>query len=132
MFLTPLPSLLAFGRLRAQTPSGGSGPLRRASAPFAAKAAQGWRSPLRRRRQGLTPIWAVGPAALPCAGGFPPQRPPLTTRPAVHYPLATIPYPLVFTRFRCHLEKPAHNVTKTGRLRAESDRFSPDSRDRRP
>ena len=36
-------SLPAYGRLRAQTPSGGSGPLRRASAPFAAKAAQGCR-----------------------------------------------------------------------------------------
>ncbi len=32
-----------YGRLRAQTPSGGSGPLRRACAPFAAKAAQGCR-----------------------------------------------------------------------------------------
>ena len=36
-------ALAAYGRLRAQTPSGGSGPLRRACAPFAAKAAQGCR-----------------------------------------------------------------------------------------
>ena len=46
---------------------------------------------------GRVPIWAVGPVALPCAGGFPPQRPPPTTRPAIrslrtnHYPLQ---YPL--------------------------------------
>ena len=82
----PLPTAVrCLGRLRAQTPSGGSGPLRRACAPFAAKAAQGWRSPLRRRRQGLSPMWAVGPAALPCAGGFPrnaPLKTRLPTRPA--------------------------------------------------
>ena len=38
-----IPNSCQYGRLRAQTPSGGSGPLRRACAPFAAKAAQGWR-----------------------------------------------------------------------------------------
>ena len=53
-----------FGRLRAKTPSGGSG---QAVAPSNVT--------LRRRRKGLTSIWAVGPSALPCAGGFPPQRP---------------------------------------------------------
>ena len=37
------PNSCPYGRLRAQTPSGGSGPLRRACAPFAAKAAQGCR-----------------------------------------------------------------------------------------
>ena len=71
--LSPHSSLLS---PRLWAPSGGSGPLRRACAPFAAKAAQGWRSPLRRRRQGLAKNWAVGPSALPCAGGHPPQRPP--------------------------------------------------------
>ena len=39
-------------------------------------------------------IWAVGPSALPCAGGFPPQRPPSTTRPA---PRRTVPRPFSFS-----------------------------------
>ena len=46
--------------------------------------------------------WAVGPAALPYAGGFPPQRPPPIPRPATaapasrSYPLATNPNPQQF------------------------------------
>ena len=31
---------------------------------------------------GSIPLWAVGPSALPCAGGFPPQRPPPFARPS--------------------------------------------------
>ena len=73
---------LGRGRLRARTPSGGSGPLRRACAPFAAKAAQGWRSPLRRRRQGLSPYMGGRAFGPPLCGGTPPATPPTKTRPA--------------------------------------------------
>ena len=70
---------LAPGRLRARTPSGGSGPLQlRPCAPFAANSCgSGLGSANPRRPQGLRPFMAVGPTALPCAGGHPPQRPPL-------------------------------------------------------
>ena len=49
-----------FGRLRAQTPSGGSGPLRRASAPFAAKAAQGCRRQTPAAARGYALFWRSG------------------------------------------------------------------------
>ena len=71
---------LAPGRLRARTPSGGSGPLRRACAPFAAKAAQGC------RRQ--TPAAARGYALFGRSGlrpslvrGDTPRNAPLYTMP---------------------------------------------------
>ena len=84
------------GRLRAQTPSGGSGPLRRACAPFAAKAAQGWwrqlfgatRGYALSGRSGLRPSLVRGDS---------PRNAPYKTRPATaalvfyHYPLTTIP-----------------------------------------
>ena len=69
-----------YERLRAQTPSGGSGPLRRACAPFAAKAAQGCRRQTPAAARGYALLWAVVPTALTCAGGHPPQRPPPKTR----------------------------------------------------
>ena len=49
-----------FGRLRAKTPSGGSGPLRRASAPFAAKAAQGCRRQTPAAARGYALFWRSG------------------------------------------------------------------------
>ncbi len=48
------------GRLRAQTPSGGSGPLRRACAPFAAKAAQGCRRQTPAAARGYALFWRSG------------------------------------------------------------------------
>ena len=53
-------SLLAYGRLRARTPSGGSGPLRRACAPFAAKAAQGCRRQTPAAARGYALLWRSG------------------------------------------------------------------------
>ena len=47
-------------RLRAQTPSGGSGPLRRACAPFAAKAAQGCRRQTPAAARGYALLWRSG------------------------------------------------------------------------
>ena len=35
-------------------------------------------------------FWAVGPSALPCAGGFPPQRPPLASDPAFSSPATSL------------------------------------------
>ena len=84
------------GRLRAQTPSGGSGPLRRACAPFAAKAAQGWW----RQTAGATRGYALsGRSGLrpSLVRGDSPRNAPYKTRPATaalvfyHYPLTTIP-----------------------------------------
>ena len=84
---SPVPCFVEV-RLRAKTPSGGSGPLRRASAPFAAKAAQGW------GRQeppppGAAPFFdgrAYGP---PLCGGSAPATPPSKTPP--HRPFVFIP-----------------------------------------
>ena len=97
MFLSPHSSLLS---PRLWAPSGGSGPLRRACAPFAAKAAQGWRSPLRRRRQGLSPIGAVSRKRPPLCGGIPPGNAPLQNHapPPPPWSPATIPYPPQFPR----------------------------------
>ena len=106
-------------RLRARTPSGGSGAREqlRPCAPCPANSCgSGLGSANPRRPQGLRPFLTVGPTALPCAGGHPPQRPPpkpVTSRrqrvcdiaahpppaphlsPATdHYPLSTIHYPL--------------------------------------
>ena len=49
-----------YGRLRAQTPSGGSGPLRRACAPFAAKAAKGCRRQTPAAARGYALFWRSG------------------------------------------------------------------------
>ena len=83
------PNSCPYGRLRARTPSGGSGPRTAAAlrtlpreqlrpcAPCPANSCgSGLGSANPRRPQGLRPLWAVGPAALPCAGAAPPQRPP--------------------------------------------------------
>ena len=104
MFLTPHSSPLT---PRFWTPAGADAlrrlrPAKACLAPFAAKAAQGWRSPLRRRRQGLRPSGRSGlrPSLV---RGDTPRNAPLqpTARPATaallfcHYPLAP-PLPLPF------------------------------------
>ena len=87
-YLTPHYPLFASGRLRAQTPSGGSGPLRRACAPFAAKAAQGCRrqTPAAARGYALSGRSGLRPSLV---RGDTPRNAPSKT--IAHPPYAVIP-----------------------------------------
>ena len=79
------PSTIQYVRLRAQTPSGGSGPLRRACAPFAAKAAQGCRRQTPAAARGYALLWRSGlrPSLV---RGDTPRNAPLQNPPRSHPP----------------------------------------------
>ena len=65
-------------------------------------------------------MWAVGPSALPCAGGFPPQRPPEKTRPASgalvpgHFPLSLAVLAALRGQKKCSSRPSASSADKKG------------------